>query len=62
MFFNSSKYTLSKVGRYRINKRLGLKIKEDNTVLTKEDVVGVIDELLKIYVEKTLPQIRANIC
>ena len=41
MFFNSKRYELGKVGRYRLNKKLGLEIDIENTVLTKEDFVEI---------------------
>ena len=42
MFFNSKRYELGKVGRYRLNKKLGLDVDVENTVLTKEDFVEII--------------------
>jgi DNA-directed RNA polymerase subunit beta len=39
MFFNSHRYDLAKVGRYKVNKKLGLNIDPDVTILTKEDIL-----------------------
>jgi len=48
MFFSSERYDLSKVGRLKINHRLGLNVPLDNTILRKEDVLEVIKHLLKL--------------
>jgi len=48
MFFNSKRYELGKVGRYRLNKKLGLEVDIENTVLTKEDFVEIIKYLIDL--------------
>lgn len=50
MFFNIRRYNLSKVGRYKMNKRLGLEIenKPSNWVLTREDIVATIKYLIRL--------------
>jgi DNA-directed RNA polymerase subunit beta len=48
MFFNSKRYELGKVGRYRLNKKLGLKVDVENTVLTKDDFVEIIKYLIDL--------------
>ncbi len=48
MFFNSKRYELGKVGRYRLNKKLGLQVDVENTVLTKEDFVEIIRYLIDL--------------
>ncbi len=48
MFFNPKKYDLGKVGRYRLNKKLGLVIDENYTVLTIEDIITIIKYLLEL--------------
>ncbi|MEJ2633796.1 MAG: DNA-directed RNA polymerase subunit beta [Calditrichia bacterium] len=48
MFFNSKRYELGKVGRYRLNKKLGLKVDVENTVLTREDFVEIIKYLMDL--------------
>ncbi|MDD3679869.1 MAG: DNA-directed RNA polymerase subunit beta, partial [Candidatus Shapirobacteria bacterium] len=47
-FFNSRRYNLSSVGRYKINKRLGLKIKNDSDglVLRKSDFIATLSYLV----------------
>lgn len=49
-FLDPSRYRLGKVGRYKINKKLGLSIpnKEENWILRKEDVIGTIAYLIKL--------------
>ncbi len=48
MFFDSRRYQLGSVGRYKLNRRLGLKIenKEENYVLTREDIVAAVRYLI----------------
>ena len=46
MFFNSRYYDLTKVGRIRINRKLGLKVAEDITTLTREDFVATVKYLV----------------
>jgi DNA-directed RNA polymerase subunit beta len=48
LFFNEDRYSLSRVGRLKINKKLGLDDSLDNTVLTKEDILRTVDYLLKL--------------
>jgi DNA-directed RNA polymerase subunit beta len=48
MFFNEDRYSLSKVGRLKINKKLGLEEPLDHTVLTREDILRTVDYLLKL--------------
>jgi len=48
LFFNPKRYDLGKVGRYRLNRKLGLDVPDDLTVLTNEDFVVIIKHLLEI--------------
>ena len=48
LFFNADRYDLSAVGRMKMNKRLGVECDLDIRVLRKEDILGVIDILLKL--------------
>lgn len=50
MFFNARRYNLIKVGRYKINKRLGLDIPNtpENWILTKEDIIATLKYLIKL--------------
>ena len=45
--------TLGEVGRYRINKKLGLNIAMDIKVLTKEDIIAIIKYLIELINSKT---------
>jgi len=48
MFFENRRYDLGKVGRYKINKRLGLSLPNDKStwVLSKQDIVGTLQYLV----------------
>ncbi len=52
LFFDEKRYDLGKVGRFRINTKLGLKVPLDRTVLTVEDIVAIINHVLKLKVGK----------
>ena len=47
-FFNPKRYDLGLVGRYRLNKKLSLDIDLDVTVLTKGDIIAIINYLLDL--------------
>lgn len=49
LFFNPKRYDLGEVGRYRMNRKLGLGIDETTTVLTKEDIVSIIKYLIELH-------------
>jgi DNA-directed RNA polymerase subunit beta len=53
LFFSEKRYDLGEVGRYRINKKLGLNIDIDVQVLTKEDIIEIIKYLIKLVNAKT---------
>ena len=48
LFFDPKRYDLGRVGRYKINQKLGLRPEEDSRVLTKEDLVAATKYLLKL--------------
>lgn len=48
LFFSDKRYDLGEVGRYRINRKLGLQIPEDVKVLTKEDIISIIEYLIDL--------------
>lgn len=52
LFFNSEKYDITEVGRVRLNNSLGIEISENKTVLTKDDLVGIVKKLLLVKAEK----------
>jgi DNA-directed RNA polymerase subunit beta len=49
LFFSPKRYDLGRVGRYKINQRLGLATPANHTVLTKEDFVAIIRYLVELH-------------
>src|SRR6476660_5994341 len=49
LFFSPKRYDLGRVGRYKINQRLGLTTPSDLTVLTKEDFVEIVRYLVELH-------------
>ena len=52
LFFSEQRYNLGDVGRYRMNKKLGLDIGMDKQVLTKEDIITIIKYLIELINSK----------
>jgi len=48
LFFDSERYDLTKVGRMKMNHKLGLDIPEYATILTSEDLINVVKYLIKV--------------
>ena len=48
LFFSEKRYDLGEVGRFRINKKLGLTTSMDVKVLTREDIVEIIKHLIQL--------------
>ncbi|GAW31951.1 DNA-directed RNA polymerase subunit beta [Carboxydocella sp. JDF658] len=48
LFFDPKRYDLAHVGRYKLNKKLGLDIAKDVRHLTKEDIIATMKRLLKM--------------
>lgn len=48
MFFDSRRYSLGKVGRYKINKKISLNVNENTTTLTPEDIIAAIKYLIQL--------------
>ena len=46
IFFNPKKYDLGEVGRYRLNQQFGLKVPVEETVLTMDDIIQVVNFLV----------------
>ena len=53
LFFSDKRYDLGDVGRYRINKKLGLDIDPSVRILTKEDMIAIIKYLISLINSKT---------
>ena len=52
LFFSDQRYNLGDVGRYRMNKKLGLDINMDKQVLTKEDIITIVKYLIELINSK----------
>ncbi|WP_019038903.1 DNA-directed RNA polymerase subunit beta [Psychroflexus tropicus] len=52
LFFSDQRYNLGEVGRYRMNKKLGLDISMDSKVLTKLDIITIIKYLIELVNSK----------
>ncbi|MBK5214876.1 MAG: DNA-directed RNA polymerase subunit beta [Flavobacteriaceae bacterium] len=52
LFFSDQRYNLGEVGRYRMNKKLGLDIPMDKQVLTKEDIITIVKYLIELINSK----------
>ncbi|WP_188897082.1 DNA-directed RNA polymerase subunit beta [Microlunatus endophyticus] len=48
-YFNPKRYDLAKVGRYKINKKLGVDLPFDQQVLTIEDIVSTIEFVVALH-------------
>ena len=53
LFFSEQRYNLGEVGRYRMNKKLGLDIDMENLVLTKQDIITIIKFLIELINSKS---------
>ncbi len=54
LFFSDKRYDLGEVGRYRINKKLGLDIESDVKVLTKDDIIQIVKYLIGLINSKAV--------
>ena len=58
-YFNPKRYDLARVGRYKINRKLGLEANLKDSVLSVDDIVATIKYLVALHAEeKTLPGVR----
>ncbi len=48
LFFDTKRYDLTRVGRYKLNSRLGLDIDLDTRVLTHDDIIALVKELVSL--------------
>jgi DNA-directed RNA polymerase subunit beta len=48
VFFNPKRYDLGRVGRYKINQRLGVEVPRTETVLTKDDFIAILRYLIEL--------------
>jgi DNA-directed RNA polymerase subunit beta len=54
LFFSEKRYDLGEVGRYRINKKLGLDLGYDQRVLTKDDIILIVKYLIGLINSKAV--------
>ncbi len=52
LFFSDQRYNLGEVGRYRMNKKLGLDVEMGKQVLTKVDIITIIKYLIELINSK----------
>lgn len=52
LYFNKQRYDLAKVGRYKVNRKLGLDFPLNVTTLTKEDIVATLKYLIGLWHEE----------
>src|SRR5213594_3866906 len=55
LFFNFRRYDLAKVGRYKLNRKLGLEIPMEQRTLTKEDLVKIVARIVELNNGKGSP-------
>jgi len=56
LFFDPKRYDLTKVGRYKLNQRLGVSVPEDVRVLTTEDIVALVRKLIELPQRLGVPE------
>ncbi|YCK37618.1 DNA-directed RNA polymerase subunit beta [Actinomadura sp. ATCC 39365] len=53
LYFNPKRYDLAKVGRYKVNKKLGVDSEITRGTLTEDDVVSMIEYLVRLHAGET---------
>ena len=48
LFFDPKRYDLTKVGRYKLNQRLGVDVPEETRVLTTQDILALVQKLVSL--------------
>ncbi|TQM76995.1 DNA-directed RNA polymerase subunit beta [Thermopolyspora flexuosa] len=62
LYFNPKRYDLAKVGRYKVNKKLGLDVDINQGTLTEEDIVAVIEYLVRLHAgETSMPGVNGEV-
>ncbi|MDW8338358.1 MAG: DNA-directed RNA polymerase subunit beta, partial [Thermoleophilia bacterium] len=56
LFFDPKRYDLTRVGRYKLNQRLGVSVPEDVRVLTTEDIVALVRKLVELPARLGVPE------
>ena len=52
LFFNPRRYDLARVGRYKLNNKLGLSVPQDISVLTREDILEAVKYIVCLHEQK----------
>lgn len=52
LFFSDKRYDLGEVGRYRLNNKLNLNIDQDTKILTRDDIIAIIQYLIELINSK----------
>jgi DNA-directed RNA polymerase subunit beta len=52
LFFSDKRYNLGEVGRFKINRKLGSDIDDNNLVLTKEDIIAIVRYIVSLINNK----------
>ncbi len=60
LFFDPKRYDLTRVGRYKLNSRLGLDIDIDTRVLTHDDILALVRELVSLPKRLGMPEEPEN--
>src|SRR5689334_5690286 len=56
LFFDPKRYDLTRVGRYKLNSRLGLNIDEETRTLTHDDIIALVSELVSLPKRLGMPE------
>jgi DNA-directed RNA polymerase subunit beta len=56
LFFDPKRYDLTKVGRYKLNQRLGVDVPDDTRVLTTEDIIALVRRLVAMPTNLGVPE------
>jgi DNA-directed RNA polymerase subunit beta len=56
LFFDPKRYDLTRVGRYKLNSRLGLSIDEETRTLTHDDIIALVSELVSLPRHLGMPE------
>tara|TARA_R110001592_G_scaffold129066_4_gene341367 strand:+ start:2623 stop:6447 length:3825 start_codon:yes stop_codon:yes gene_type:complete len=54
LFFSETRYDLGEVGRFRINKKLGLDLDENARTLSRQDIIEIVKYLIELINSKTI--------
>src|SRR5205807_8535326 len=56
LFFDPKRYDLTKVGRYKLNQRLGVDVPDDTRVLTTQDILALVRKLIDLPTKLSVPE------